>query len=209
MAKQEYAHDLDEFVQHALGEEGIRTIVDWVTRFSYWVAPALYEEVRVVFPRTRRLRSGEEKRSVVDGVAVWANEPASYAFWKAFGADPTPYSPRKYRNFVLCHIYEGSAYDSSHFTNLANLTVFPRCLESFSEWTPIRAVLEWHSYKLYGYTGPKGVVPAEPSYYPSFWSGVSDLEPQEVHRLATRLRELGTSRPTFYTKAVAQERGSS
>ena len=145
MAKDENAHDLDEFVQHSLGRDGIKPIIDWVARFSYWVDPEVVKAVPVVFPKTRRARPKEQKRSVIDGVSVWANEPASKAFWTAYGSHPATHTPSDYRNFVLCHIYEGSAHDPEHFTRLANLTVFPKCLESFSEWDPVRDVLKWHS----------------------------------------------------------------
>src|SRR5437773_158615 len=114
-------------VQHSVGKEGIRVIIDWVARFSYWVPPAVYREVPVVFPKTRRKHASKERRGqVVDGVRVWENQPARDAFWHAYGGNPN-----RYRNYVLCHIYERSAYLPDHFTNLANLTILPKCLESF------------------------------------------------------------------------------
>ncbi len=70
MPKDENAHDLDEFVQHNLGREGIKPIIDWVARFSYWVDPEVVKAVPVVFPKTRRARPKEQKRSILDGVAV-------------------------------------------------------------------------------------------------------------------------------------------
>src|SRR2546425_2729924 len=126
MVKEVTAHDLDEMVLHSVGKEGLRVIVDWVARFSYWVSPQVYREVQVVYPKTRRRHSGEKDRSIIDGIGVWGNQPAASAFWKAFGESPAGHTPSNYRNFVLCHIYERSAHDTEHFTNLANLTVLPR-----------------------------------------------------------------------------------
>lgn len=200
MAKAENAHDLDEFVMHSLGRDGIKPIIDWVARFSYWVDPNVVKKVPIVFPKARRARPKEQKRSVIDGVAVWANEPASKAFWTAYGARPATHTPTDYRNFVLCHIYEGSAHDPGHFTRLANLTVFPRCLESFSEWDPVREVLKWHSYQLYGYTGPKEVVPNPPSYYPARWPEVKMLGPANLVSVVDALQSMGSKRPRYYAR---------
>ena len=208
MAKEEYAHDLDEMVQRSLGRKGLRPIIDWVARFSYWVSPDIYREIQVVFPKTRRKRPGEEDRSIVDGVAVWSNQPASRAFWKAFGESPASHTPSNYRNFVLCHIYEGSVYDPNHFTNLANATVFPKCLESFSEWPPVGAVLKWHSFRIYGYKGPRNAAPPEPEYYPAYWPGVSRLDTETTQRVVSDLRKTSTSRPTYYSKAASPRGGT-
>jgi hypothetical protein len=202
MSKDENAHDLDELVQHSLGPDGIRPIVDWVARFSYWVDPDVVKVVPLVFPKTRRARSKEEKRSTIDGVAVWANEPASRAFWTAYGARPSSHTPRDFRNFILCHIYEGSTQSPKHFTHLANLTVFPRCLESFSEWTPIRDVLKWQSYALYRYTGLSEMAPKKPSYFPARWPGVRILSPANQASVVKTLEGMNEKWPAYYARVA-------
>lgn len=201
MSKVENAHDLDEMVQHSLGKEGLRAIIEWVARFSYWVPPEVYQEIQVVFPETRRKHTSRERRGqVVDGVRVWENQPARYAFWHAYGDSPT-----RYRNYVVCHIYEGSPYLPEHFTNLANLTILPTCLESFSEWVPIRAVLKWHAYRTYGYLGPAEVVPRQPEYSPAIWPGVRRLDPETARRIVSDLKERRERRPAYYSRSVPQE----
>ena len=200
MPKEENPHDLDEWVQHSIGKEGICTIIDWAARFSYWVSPEVYHEVQVVYPKTRRKHPDEQDRSLVGGIAVWLNQPASKAFWSALGERPQSHTPSNYRNFILCHIYEGSAHDPEHFTNLANLTIFPRSLESFSEWEPVRAVLKWHSFKLYGYIGPRKTPPTEPEYYPLRWPGVRNHDPETLRTIVADLQEKLERRPTYYSK---------
>lgn len=200
MAKDENAHDLDEFVQHSLGLDGIKPILDWVARFSYWIDPRVVQEVPVVFPKTRRAKPKEVRRSIVDGIAVWANEPPGKAFWTAYGVRPASHTPSDYRHFILCHIYEGSAHNPDHYTHLANLTVFPECLESFSEWKPVRDVLKWHSYKLYGYSGPEGRIPGRPPYYPASWPGVKEFTPDRLKQVEEVLSDMRSRMPTYYSR---------
>jgi hypothetical protein len=200
MAKDENAHDLDELVQHSLGADGIKPIIDWVARFSYWIDPRVVQKVPVVFPRTRRAKPKEARRTIVDGVCVWENQPAGRAFWVAYGVHPSSHTPSDYSHFILCHIYERSAHDPAHFTHLANLTVFPRCLESFSEWDPVRDVLKWHSYRLYGYTGPSGQAPSEPRYYPAYWPGVKELRNQELIDVVGTLTAYRDKIPMYYAR---------
>lgn len=205
MVKDEYAHDLDEKVRHSLGREALRTIIDWVARFSYWVSPDIYREIQVGFPSTRRKHaSGERRGEMIQDIRVWENQPARDAFWRAFGD-----SPNRYRNYVVCHIYEGSPYLPEHFTNLANLTILPKCLDSFSEWEPVRAVLKWHSYAIYGYRGPAAVQPARPHYYPAHWPGISVLGPGDTSHVVSELKERRQRRPSFYSKTVALEANTS
>ena len=193
MSKVENPEDLDKMVQHSLGKEGLRIIVDWVARFSRWVSPEVYREVQVVFPKTRRKHVPRERRGqVVDGVRVWENQPAREAFWQAYDDRST-----RYRNYIVCHIYEGSAHLPDHFTNLANLVMLPKCLESFTEWIPIRGLLEWHSYCTYGYSGPDGEGLRQPDYYPAVWPGVRRLSSERVERIVADLKRKREKRATY------------
>lgn len=198
MAKEENAHDFNEAVEHSLGREGLRTLIDWVARFSFWVDPSVYTEIQVVFPRTRRRKPRETEGAFTDGLGVWSNQPASKAFWRACGESFASHTPTAYRNFKLCHIYDRSARDPAHFTNLANLTAFPKCFESLSEWGPIQKVLKWNSFKCYGYTGPLNEPPAEPSYYPDHWPGVRILDPVKRKAAISSLREWRATKPAYY-----------
>ena len=187
------ATDLDELVQEGISREQFRQLLDLVAQHSWWVSPQVYEKVPVVYPETRRKHTKED-RGAVDGAGsrLWSNEPAIEAFWRAYGK-----SPKQMKNYYVCHIYEESVRDPDHFTNLANLTAFPKSLQSLSEWRPVADVLKYHSFKMYGYTGPKGNEPSEPDYYPSLWQNQSDLSPERVSEVVRRLDEQRKSRPQF------------
>jgi hypothetical protein len=189
------ALDLNELLQHELGEKGLRPILDLVAQHSWWVSPKVYRGIQVVYPKTRRKKGISEKRGqVVTGIRLWDNQPASRAFWMALGQDPT-----KVRNFFVCHIYEGSVWDSKHFTNLANLTAFPSSLQSLSEWPPVRDLLKYHSFVIFGYTGPSDKEPRKTNYYPTAWRHQLDPDPVEVQIIVRRLKEQASKRPEFKT----------
>jgi len=184
---------LDELVEQDLKGMGLQSIMDLVARHSWWVSPKVYEEIQVVYPRTRRTRGTKEKRGeVVDGVCLWDNQPANHAFWLALGENT-----RRVKNFFVCHIHEASVWNPFHFTNLANLTAFPRSLQSLSEWGPVRALLKYHSFKSYDYEGPMRIEPAKPTYYPPHWRHQVDPPPQELATLIRKLREQLERRPQF------------
>ncbi len=130
---------------------------------------------------------------------MWNNEPANAAFWMALGE-----SRRKVKNFYVCHIYEGSVWDPNHFTNLANLTALPKCLESLSEWTPVRGLLKYHSFKRYGYKGPNGSEPQKPNYYPGSWGHQVDPAHDQLDLILSKLGEQRKRRPQF--RSTEEER---
>jgi hypothetical protein len=160
-----------------------------------WISPEVYREIQVVYPGTRR-KSGrsEKKRQLVGGIRLWENQPPCDAFWTAYGK-----SARGFKNSQVCHIYEGSVLQPGHYTNLANLVVLPRSLESFTEWRPVRRVLEWHAYTSYGYTGPNHEVPKMPPHYPRAWPGESRLQRKEVELTVKRLERKARERPQYLT----------
>lgn len=191
--KDSNALDLEELLQHDSGEEGLKTIINLVAQTSWWVSPNVYQAIQVVYPKTRRKKGLKESRGqTVEGIRLWDNQPASHAFWVAMGEDR-----RKIKNFYVCHIYEKSVWDPAHFTNLANMTAFPRCLQSLSEWKPVTDVLKYHSYKIYGYKGPEGEIPTLPKYYPAVWRHISKPNQEETKRIIRKLEEQSTKRPSF------------
>jgi hypothetical protein len=193
MVKDRNALDLEELLEHDLQDAGIRVIMDLVAQHSWWVSTKVYREIQVVYPRTRRKKGITEKRGqIVNGIRFWDNQPASYAFWMALGKDRKNVS-----NFYVCHIYEESVWDPNHFTNLANLTAFPKCLQSLSEWNPVREVLKYHSFKVFGYEGPKSIEPPCPKYYPLIWRHHGDLSLKEFESVIVRLKEQKARRPQF------------
>jgi hypothetical protein len=121
VVKHSNALDLNELLQHELGNSGLCPIFDLVAQHSWWLSPKVYREIQVVYPKTRRKKGLSERRGqLVEGIRLWDNQPASRAFWMALGQDPS-----KIKNFFVCHVYEASVWEPSHFTNLANLTAFP------------------------------------------------------------------------------------
>jgi len=184
---------LDELVEHDLGQTGIKPIMDLVSQHSWWVSPQVYGDIQIVYPLTRRKRGVREQRGQVIGdVRLWDNQPANHAFWTALGE-----SRHKIKNFNVCHIYEGSVWDPEHFSNLANLVAFPKCLESLSEWRPVKDLLKYHSFKAFDYRGPRGTSPPTPSYYPRTWPHQRDLSQKQLEAIVRRLEEQAKRRPQY------------
>ena len=201
--KDENAADLDELVQKGLSPASKKFLLDLVAEYSWWVPREVYERIQVVYPKTRRARSKETRRDVVDGVRLWYNEPAIEAFWRACGK-----RREQVKNYFVCHIYEDSVKDPYHFTNLANLTAFPKSLQSLSEWEPVNQVLKYHSFKMYHYSGPNGIEPSKPDYEPSHWNHQSDLPSEQVDRVVRWLDQQSKTRPWFSKEAKAKIRGT-
>jgi len=190
------ALDFEKLLQQELSEDDLEIIIDLVSRVSWWVNPDIYQIIQVVYPKTRRKKGGQEKRyQVIDGIKLWENQPASAAFWSALGK-----TAKQFKNFHVCHIYEESVLNPDHFTNLANITAFPKSLQSLSEWKPIADVLKYHSYKIYGYRGPEGKIPTMPKYYPKSWKHVSNLNQENITIIIDKLKYQSISRPTFSSK---------
>jgi len=190
--KDQHAIDLDYEMNKALSLVGIKQLLDLIAQNSWWVPKQVYDKVKVVYPGTRRMHSKEGKRTVVDGIRVWTNEPAIRAFWMACGK-----RPEQVQNANICHIYESSVYDPLHFTNLANLTALPKSLESLSEWEPASRVLKYHSFKRYNYAGPNGTVVTEPDYYPSRWDHEVVLSSGQLDKVASELEHQRRTRAQY------------
>jgi len=189
------AVDLEGLFQSDLSKDELKSLLDLVAQASWWVSPKVYQSVPIVYPKTRRKKGQETRGQIVDGVRLWFNEPASYAFWLGMGK-----STNEVTNFYVCHIYDGSVWDSKHFTNLANMSAFPKCLQSLSEWKPVADVLKYHSYKIYGYTGLNNEIPEKPEYFPESWSHVHDSTDNEMKRIIEKLKDQAFNRPTYNSK---------
>jgi len=189
--------DLDELLQQDLSEQNLKSILDLIAKVSWWVHPNVYQSIPVVYPKTRRKKGKEERGQIINGIRLWFNEPASHALWLALGTNKD-----KIKNSYVCHIYENSVGDPVHFTNLANMTAFPKSLQSLSEWKPVADVLKYHSYKIYGYTGPDDAIPTMPKYYPESWQNVYNSN-QDTEKIIQNLKEQSIARPTFNSKDKA------
>jgi len=186
------AVDLNELVKKSLSAMAIEQLLDLVAQHSWWVPREVYEKVPIVYPKTRRGRSKEHRGQVVDGVRLWNNEPAIMAFWTACGKNPN-----QMKNYYISHIYEDSVKDPLHFTNLANLTAFPKCLQSLSEWEPVNRVLKYHSFRTYQYSGPNGHGLPELEYYPHHWNHQIDLSSERINEVVAKLARQRNNRPQY------------
>ncbi len=186
--------DFNEYFNMSIENPKIRiTIIQLVVDNSLWVNPRVYNEIQVVFPKTKR-RSGKQKRGDVDenGNTIWNNEPAKWAFWNAIGLN---YYGLK--NSYVCHIYEGSVTNPGHFTNLANMVAFPKAIQSLSEWAPINDILKYRSYELYHYTGPDEKVPLKPEYYEQIKFNMIYYNNEELRKIIEKLKKAYTSKPDY------------
>ena len=191
MVKDRNAVDLNELLEIDLTGERLRPYFDLVAKHSWWGSPAIYKEIQVVYPKTRRNKGGNEKRGqLIDDIRIWDNQPANIAFWLFLGKNRN-----KVKNAYVCHIYDGSAWDPNHYTNLANLTAFPKSIHSLSEWKPIQDLLKYHSYKRYEYKGPDNKIPEEPQYYPKSWSNQMAHTSSERCDIVKKLKDQRDRRP--------------
>ena len=182
------AFDLNESLRKDWGERGMRLVFDLIANHSWWVSPKIYRKIPVVYPKSRRRQGSEKRGQVVDGIRLWYNESAQRAFWIALGC-------RKPKHSVICHIYEESVGNPKHFTNLANLIALPTCLGSLSEWEPVQSLLKYHSFRVFGYTGPKEKVPTKPKYYPAPKAWRHQENPTNVDELVEKLKRQRSLRP--------------
>jgi hypothetical protein len=191
--------DLDDLLQNDLRRRrrSLHDLINLVAKHSWWVSPGVYRGIHVVYPRTRR-KTRKERRGDVEakGNRLWTNEPVRSAFLKAMALS---ISSQKILNLTVCHIYREGVRHSKHFTNLANLTGFPKALSSLSDFAPIQAVLKYRSFLLYRYNGPKNEVPSKPEYYPkdTLWQYPKDLSPQVLQKTVHDLRRQARNRPQF------------
>ena len=186
--------DLDAILHQDMNESTLELILDLVAQVSWWVHPSVYHAISIVYPKTRRKKGKEDRGQIINGIRLWFNEPASHALWLALGTNKD-----KIKNSYVCHIYENSVNDPDHFTNLANMTAFPKSLQSLSEWKPIADVLKYHSYKIYGYRGPEDVIPIPPKYYPESWQNTNNSS-QEIEKIIQTLKDQSITRPSFNSK---------
>lgn len=182
--------DLNVEFEARLTGEHQRMIIRWIAETARWVDPAIADAVPIVYPKTRRKR-GEEKRGyrADEDLAVWRNEPAASACYRALNVAVNGATPKNVTGGRVCHIYGSSPVLPDHFTRLANLILVPKALESFTEWEPVRNVLKYRAWELYGYAGPSLDSPHRPASYPA-WPVSPELEPgirtRVMHDLTVR-----------------------
>jgi len=185
------ALDFNEFLIDSLSEQSLKSLIDLVAQVSWWVSPIVYQSIQIVYPKTRRARGNQETREQeIDGIRLWDNQPAAIAFWFAVGK-----TKDDIKNADICHIYDESVWEPDHFTNLANISAFPKSIASLSEWKPIADVLKYHSYKIYGYTGPTNKIPSIPKYYPELWQHIDNPNENKTKKIIYKLKDQSIRRP--------------
>lgn len=204
--------DLDVEFERTLDETSRSRIIEWVARASLWIDPDLVERFgpRPVYAKTRR-KTGNQKVGTLDadGIALWRNEPAASACWRALGIPVDGATPRTYDNGRVCHIYSRSPGDPLHYTRLGNLIVVPRTLESFTEWKPVQDLLKARAWALYGYAGPSNVPPDEPKVVVE-WSKPRAFGPRELEAVLRDLEYRSHTYPYYHLserKRAGGERG--
>jgi hypothetical protein len=121
--------DLNNDLENSVSKDLIRLLIDVVAEKSWWVNPLIYKRIKNIFPKTRRAHHNEDRRQITeDGIQLWNNEIPQKALQRSPG-NPRP----KFRHGNVCHIYEGSVYLRTHYSNLANLVLLPRSIASLSE----------------------------------------------------------------------------
>ncbi len=145
-----------------------------------------------MFPKSaRRHPTHERVGQVVNGVRLWNNEPAAYAFFAALGSNWNHFT-----GCNVCHTYRLSPYDPQHFTRLSNLTAVSHSLWRFTDFAPVEAALQRRAFELYRYKGTSGNVPPRPLFYPDDWSG--PLSPDDPARTVRALKRLRAEHPGFW-----------
>jgi hypothetical protein len=172
----------------------LQTLLDLVAGSTMWVDPHVAGGVRVVFPKSaRRVGYRHYMGEVVGGIRLWANQPATEAFFAAIDS--------RFTHFVgaaVCHVYPNSPQLPLHFTRLANLFVVPAPLATLTEWEPVLTALKWRAFELFGYRGPSNQTPVRPPMLPSSWQGPTQLSATRLAAVLGKLRVLRKIRPMWY-----------
>jgi hypothetical protein len=195
LAKHPNAKDLEDLLWETASPRERKVMLDLVASNSMWVSKSVCTKIGTVFPQTIRTSKREDRGRVVNGLTLYDNHPAQDAFWAAIGSNG-----RHFENANVCHVYsERGVQDPQHFTRLANLLVLPKSLASLSDSDvgPVRDILRYRTYKLYGYRGPDRKRPPRPAYYPKVWAQSSELDPQTESRVLTKLRRWKKERPWY------------
>lgn len=173
------------------GGAEIKFLFGLIARHAWFIDPEVARAVPTVFPKTARGHLGSYRTGEVrDGITLWENQPAKYAFFAAIGA-----TERDFANFAVCHVWPGSTGDPRHFTRLANLVVVPRTLWRFTDWGPVQGILQFRSFDLSGFAGPRGSAAAQPEAYPDAWR--EPETPSDPLAVVQYLRQLRASSPLF------------
>ena len=134
---------------HYKTEEKNTALASAVLESCYFIDPAVVATTQCLpIVRSRRVKEGEKKNSLVNGDFVSDNFPPDYIFRAAMADE------RHSGSTWLCHIYskDGESGSSFFYTNLANLCLMPAFLAKFADTNGfIVDLLKRCSYELYGF----------------------------------------------------------
>lgn len=143
-----------------------------IAETSIWAHPDIVKEKPVWFPNTRRGRKNEKRGTIIDGIYIDDNTKANYAIKQACKVQP--------KNFSVCHIYPGTAYDPRYHTAIANLVLLPQALSSLTDHNEeIIKVLQYRSYALYDWVPEGFPIPKKPESYPYNWLPLHSLSEKD------------------------------
>lgn len=191
----------DVLVEQATAELEI-SLADLIALASIWVSPEVYRVLEgaggVWYRDRRRANLGlrvnakpvEAVGQVIDGVTLDSNTYANVAFKRALGIHR-----HDFVGFHVCHIWPGTAYDVTCYTNIANLVGIPAELSSLTDHHPhIVACLKYRAWELYRWKPSKELTPVKPEGYPKKWRDpVEALEP--ALRAAARVGRVRSRAP--------------
>jgi len=112
--------DAKEVLATATRQMGL-SLAELVARCSIWARPDVVEEIASVtphatwFPAVRRMRVGERRRSVVDGIRLDDNTAANLAIKLAV------FGRRGITGFHACHVWPATCYSPHYHTSIANI----------------------------------------------------------------------------------------
>lgn len=74
----------------------------------------------------------------------------------------------KFTDYMVCHIWDGSAYDEHYFTSVANIVLLPKVVGGFSDHCEtVKKVLKYRAFELFGFKPDNEPEPGKPEGYDS------------------------------------------
>jgi hypothetical protein len=158
----------DEVLGKAAGELGI-DLVGLVAKAAIWADPNVVRARREIHPHAalfsdyRRGRKGEKRGDVINGERIDDNTKANLAIKIAvFG------SPKRCRQFHVCHVWPKTCHDVRYHTSLPNLVLLPSALASLSDHHKgVASALRYRSFELFSWHPEEVPPPEKPAHYPA------------------------------------------
>lgn len=182
----------EKILEEALQKHNIN-LATLVAETALWANPDVHKRLAekgnlAWFPKIRRARGKTEKRGNFseEGIKFDDNTAANQAIKKAIGINR-----KDINGYETCHIWEKTCYDERYHTAVANLVLLPRSLASLTDhYKPIKEMLKYRAYELYGWHPEGTEVPKKPNDYVLNWR---DPEPDILGQKSLRKVKTKTS----------------